>query len=222
MGRKIFITYKHNDDNVNPINNGTTARSYVEELITFFDDTNDIYKGEGNEDLSEFKDETIETHLKEKMRDSSVTIVLISPAMKDDSKNESDQWIPWEISYSLKEIKRNDRTSKTNAILAVVLPDDKILFPYYYFFKTYEKCNCQTPLTDQLFHILKKNMFNIKKPGPVTCSNHLTTNNVFYTRQPSYIHCVTWEDFIKNKEKNLKTAEEIRDKIGEYDITKKV
>lgn len=65
MGRKIFVSYKHSDNQVWPNDYGDTARSYVDYLIkNLLED--EIYKSEGNEDLSEFKDGSIKTHLKKK------------------------------------------------------------------------------------------------------------------------------------------------------------
>ena len=91
MGKKIFVSYKHGDTNIAKIPGYYhSARGYVDYLID--KKLNDeIYKGEGNEDLSEFKDETIRTRLKEKIHDSSITIVLISPNMKEASTLEKDQ-----------------------------------------------------------------------------------------------------------------------------------
>ena len=216
--RKIFVSYKHSDDSVLPLNGETTARAYVDALIDFFEN-DEIYKGEGNEDLSVFKDETIQTHLKDKIYDSSMTLVLISPNMKDLWKQESDQWIPWEVSYSLKEITRAERTSRTNAILAVVLPDRSSSYSYFLEKDTCNLCHCTNFRTDKLFRILRKNMFNIKEPTSNNCPNH-SSNNPAYIGPFSYIYSVKWENFIENKETYLQTAESIREKMDDYEIWK--
>ena len=220
MARKIFVSYKHADDSVHPINGETTARAYVDELIDLFED-DEIYKGEGDEDLSDFKDETIESHLKDKIYDSSLTLVLISPEMKDSEQKESDQWIPWEVSYSLKEITRNGRTSRTNAMLAVVLPDEYLSYSYFLADDTCIICHCRSLYIDRLFQILKDNMFNIKEPTFNNCANH-PSNSPVYTGESSYIHSVKWCDFIEDKETYLQTAEDIKEKIDDYNITKTV
>ena len=217
MARKIFVSYKHSDDSVENLNGETTARAYVDELIELFED-DEIYKGEGDEDLSEFKDETIETHLKDKIYDSSITLVLISPNMKDESENESDQWIPWEVSYSLKEITRNDRTSHTNGMLAVVLPDEDSSYSYFLEDDTCSVCHCRILHRNTLFQILRDNMFNIKEPTYSDCPKHLP--QTVYKGHSSYIYSVKWCDFIGDTDKYLDTAEEIRDNKDDYDITK--
>ena len=218
MARKIFVSYKHSDDSVQPLNYGTTARDYVDEIIELFEG-DEIYKGEGNEDLSEFKDETIATHLKDKIYDSSITLVLISPNMKDIWKKESDQWIPWEIAYSLKEITRNDRTSHTNGILAIVLPDQCSSYSYFLEEDYCRYCHCRALYIYRLFQILGDNMFNIKKPTFNNCSNH-TSNNPVYIGPSSYIYSVKWCDFIQQKETYLQIVEDIKDNIDDYNIKK--
>ena len=137
MGRKIFVSYKYWDTNVYPVQSFSgsipKARDYVSWLEKKFNERSDhIYKGEhDNEDLSLKSEDYIWENLKNRIYDSSITIVLISPNMKEQYKLERSQWIPWEISYSLRETTRSNLTSHSNAVLAVVLPDKHNKYDYY-------------------------------------------------------------------------------------------
>lgn len=128
MGRKVFVSYKYADDDVRhlssvPFYQSTTVRDYVDWLEQQLGKTN-IYKGEHDgEDLSHLAESTIERHLMDKIFDSSVTIVLVSPGMREMHRPDKEQWIPWEIAYSVRLSTRAGRTSQRNALLAVVLPD---------------------------------------------------------------------------------------------------
>ncbi len=220
MGRKIFVSYKYSDCHVQPNSRGNSARAYVDHLIKIFE-CDEIYKGEYNEDLSEFKKDTIKNRLKNKIHDSSITIVLISKGMKQDPKPESDQFIPWEISYSLKEITRSDKTSHTNAVLAVVLPDKDGSYEYYIEDDTCTQCHCITLNTDTLFQILRDNMFNVKDPTFSDCPCH-TQDNPVYIGESSYILSVKWQDFISNMEHYLKISTDIRDDRKSYEIINEI
>ena len=106
MGKKIFISYKYADNQVENLVKGdnSTVRDYVDKFEEKVDSSDDIFKGESDdEDLSDLSDDTIWEKLKDRIYDSSVTNVLISPGMKETGKKDRDQWIPWEVSYSLKE-----------------------------------------------------------------------------------------------------------------------
>lgn len=227
MGRKIFVSYKYGDTQVQDLNLvdntffgihkiQTKARHYVDELCKILEKDDHIFKGEDDgTSLADFSDEYIATSLRDKIYDSSITIVLISKGMKNFTI-EKDQWIPWEISYSLKEYTRNGRTSLSNGLIAVVLPDTYGRYDYYI---THDNvCNCRNLNTNFLFQILRENMFNIKYPTTEMCSN----GNTVYYGDCCYIQSVKWSDFKNNLNYYLNKAIELRDNKHNYNITKTV
>ena len=135
MGRKVFVSYKYKDNDVKKIPDVTQPTwpcDYVDYIKKKILSSDDIYKGENSdEDISSWSDEAIWRHLKDKIYDSAITIVLISPNMKEPRRWQTSQWIPWEISYSVKEMPRNGRTSQRNALLAVILPNRYGSYNYY-------------------------------------------------------------------------------------------
>lgn len=228
MGHKIFVSYKYADNSVYNLNFGenSTVRDYVNELESKIDNSNHIYKGEKEgEDLSNLSEDSIWEKLKEKVRDSTLTIVFISPKMKEEGKRDRDQWIPWEISYSLKETKRKndsgqDITSKTNAMLAVVLPDSTNSYDYYFEEKNCCGSFCITHHTEKLFTILQKNKFNLINATKRDCTND--TNKKIWIGDCSYIKAVKWVDFINNMDKYIDEAYDRMNNIDNYDICKEI
>lgn len=215
MGKKIFVSYKYNDYKVSnlPNNSLTTARHYVDEIQSLLGKDDHINKGENDgEDLSTLTDATIASKLGDKIYDSSITIVLISKGMKDNLP-EKEQWIPWEISYSLREQSRAGRVSKTNAILAVVIPDIEASYDYFYTYN--QQCTCHHYKTDDLFEILSSNMFNKKENNTRFCNGM-----VVYEGHFSYIHSVKWEDFKKDINKHIDIALQINSNKNDYNIKK--
>jgi hypothetical protein len=227
MGRKIFVSYKYGDTQVQDLNiydNSffgvqkiqTKARHYVDELCKILENDDHIFKGEDDgTSLADFSDEYIASSLRDKIYDSSITVVLVSKGMKNWS-SEKNQWIPWEISYSLKEYTRNGRTSLSNGIIAVVLPD--IFGSYDYYITNDNVCNCRNLNTNFLFQILRENMFNIKNPNIEKCSNGSTV----YYGDSCYIQSVKWLDFKNNLNFYLNKAIELRDNKDSYNITKTI
>ena len=207
MGRKIFVSYKYEDTEVYDIEGSFNqkVRDYVDVIERKIDFSDDIYVGEHDgEDMSNFKDPTIETKLKNKIFGSTITIVLISKGMKEKFKEEDDQWIPWEISYSLSQYTRNGRTSSTNALICVVLPDEYNSYDYYYYDNKDEKDSYVNSIS---FEIIKENRDNLKQ-GRYGDKNYAVT--------------VKWKYFIDNMDYYINKAISHQSNYDDYEIKRTV
>lgn len=226
MGHKVFVSYKYGDMQVRALDRGllnifpTKVRDYVNVLQDMITAGVNIWKAEedGN-DLSQLEDDSIWTQLKAKIKDSSVTIVLISKGMRT-IEAEDKQWIAKEVSYSLKEIVSGDRISKSNGLLAVILPDENGSYSYYV--DECAHCNTRTHKTSQLFQILRKNMFNLKDPSQYDSSCFQEHGKVHTGDTHSYAHQVKWDDFVKDYERHINHAVALRDNIHNYEIQKTI
>lgn len=227
MGRKIFVSYKYADNDVyNFAGNlyGCTVRDYVDKFEETIDDSDHIYKGESDgEDLSQLTEETIWNKLKNRIYDSTITIIMLSKGMRVAWKNDKDQWIPREISYSLKEISRINSngdpiTSRTNALLAVVIPDRSNSYSYFTYNKACCASGCRVLLADNLFNIMKGNMFNKKVQNSKKCDDGSTV----YYGDASYMLCVKWDDFINDINSYIDKAYTLQENMDEYNIQKEV
>ena len=230
MGYKIFVSYKYADDSVYPISNPlsmfsfnrSSVRDYVDKLESYFDYTSNIYKGESDdEDLSYLTDEAIWEKLKDRIYDSSVTIVMISPNMKEPNRSERSQWIPWEIAYSLRETTRGDRTSHSNAVLAVVLPDKRYQYNYFTEPFSYQRLDGQCFFgKDSVFSIIRKNMNNKRMYD----SSFFSSKGIYpiSTGNESYIPSVKWDDFIKLPMRYVEYAVRRKENIANYRICREI
>lgn len=228
MARKVFVSYKYKDEKVAKLQDyyyeeidGETKYNYrntrVRDYVDLLQDKigiDNINLGERDgESLENFSDSEIETTLKNKIRQCSVTIVMISKGMKVQNQTQNEQWIPWEISYSLRTVPTGGNTKQMNAVLGVVLPDETGTYDWYY--TSNPNCNCTTNHTGQLFSILKKNMFNIYEKEYRECQGI----KIHITPEPSFIKTVKWNDFMLGENYNtyIEKAIKIRDNKVAYD-----
>ena len=92
MARKTFISYKYSE-----------AQDLRDEILESLGEDATYYQGETSEspDLTDTSTENIKEDLKDMMYNTSVTIVIISPNIKQS------KWIDWELEYCLKRISRS-------------------------------------------------------------------------------------------------------------------
>lgn len=201
MAHKTFISYKYSE-----------AQNLRDNIITALGEDATFYQGETSDspDLTDTSTENIKKNLTHMMYNTSVTIVILSPNIKNS------KWIDWEIEYCLKNISRKGRTSHTNGIVGVIM---KYNSGYRWFKKSVtneDGCVSLSYKNDKVFPIINNNRFN-QTPKKYSCDICKTVNAL----TGSYIAYVEEETFLNNPQKYIDNAYDKSEiDANGYDITK--
>src|SRR5690606_8755872 len=156
MARETFIAYKYSE-----------ATYLRDEIIEKLGNDARYYQGETAEspDMSGEKIDRIKNSLKDMIFQTSVTIVIISPNLKNSD------WVDWEIQYSLKEYKRQSTTSRTNGIVGVIMKYDGSY--EWLISRSQNQDGCTTRFIDdsKLYEIIKNNRYNLNTNNKYSCPN---------------------------------------------------
>jgi hypothetical protein len=186
MAHKTFISYKYSE-----------AQDLRDKIIESLGKDASYYKGETSDspDLTDTSTENIKKNLKDMMFDTSVTIVIISPNMKES------KWIDWEIEYCLKNITRKDRTSHTNGVVGVIMKVDGKYDWFKYSTTNSDNCSVSSYHDFKTFDIINKNRYN-QDPKKYSCDKCKCVNAL----TGSYIAFVEEDDFLGNPIKYINNA----------------
>lgn len=201
MARKTFISYKYSE-----------ARALRDRIIEALGDDATYYQGEtaDSPDLTDTSTENIRKNLKAMMVGTSVTIVAISPNIKES------KWIDWEIEYSLKEIRRADRVLRTNGVVGVIMKIDGG-YDWILTRKTGDDgCSIRTLKSSILYKIINQNRFNRRGDAKYSCSVCKTFDRL----QGSYISLVEEDVFLRNPNKYIENAYDKSQNLENFDISK--
>lgn len=201
MSHKTFISYKYSE-----------ARRLRDDIIDALGEDAAYYKGETSDspNLTDTTTENIKRYLKNMIYDTSVTIVIISPTMKQS------KWIDWEIEYSLKSITRSDRTSHPNGIVGVIMKYNDGYDWFKYTVRNHDGCLSTFYRTEYVYDIINNNRFN-QNPKVYSCNVCKTVDAL----TGSYIAFVEEGDFLNNPSKYIDNAfDKSENDAAGYDLVK--
>lgn len=200
---KTFISYKYSE-----------ARDLRDRIIQAMGENAVYYKGENgfSPNKSDDSDDVIWNYLKNMIWGTSVTIVIISPNMKQSS------WIDSEISYSLKKVTRGETQSQTNGMIAVI---QKVNGSYDWF-----KYSCRQNdghittnyREDLTFSIIARNRGN-QTPIQYCCEfcksiDPMSGSYISYVEEDEFInHCNKYIDMAYQKSLNNHSGYEVHPEL---------
>lgn len=206
MATKVFISFRFSD-----------GKEIKDELVDLFDESTEVINRSEDVDRSQMSEDTIQEYLYEKLKDTSITIVLLTPEAVSYRKNwigNYDDWLYDELRYSLEDRKNN----RTNGVIAVYTDDAKDMIlesSSHYCAHCQETKLCRT--LKSFDNLARKNMLNIKqsyKKNPC--------NNLYDDSYDSYISLVSLAEFKHDYTKYIDNAKDKRDRLYEFNIYKRM
>lgn len=198
MANRVFISFRFKDGN-----------NYKLKLEEKFKSNADIINCSESKDRSQMTEDTIQKYLYDKLRNTSVTLILLTPEAinyKRDYFGKVDDWMYDELRYSLDDREGN----RSNAILAVYTPEAKKYI--------IEENNNNDAITIKDFNnLVRKNMFNVKD------IYKFDKNSKYYnSNYDHYCSLISWDNFISDPNKYIDIALEKRNNIKHYEIIKRI
>lgn len=195
MAHKTFISYKYSE-----------AQGLRDRIIESLGEDATYYRGETSDspDLTDTSTANIKKNLCDMMFDTSVTIVIISPHMKES------RWIDWEIEYCLRKYSRKNRTSHTNGIVGVIMKVDGSYDWFKYQIKNEDGCTVSRYREELVYPIINNNRFN-QDPVIYSCDKCQCVDYLY----GSYIAFVEEEKFLKSPHDFINNAYDKSEKDAE-------
>lgn len=206
MANKVFISFRFNDGN-----------EIKNELLNLFDKSTEVINKSEDVDRSNMSEATIQKYLYDKLRNTSVTVVLLTPNAINHKKgyfNKYDDWMYDEIRYSLSDREGN----RSNGLIAIYTEDVKKLIITENK-HTCSVCNKET-ITNTISNfdnLCRKNMMNVKEGY-----KRNKCNGIYDSNHDSYCSLISLEEFKKDYEYYIKMAFEKRDRINEFNLIKQL
>lgn len=201
MSRRVFISFRYND-----------GHKYKEYLSRLFSASDTVINHSESQDRSNMSEDTIKRYLYDKLRNTSVTIVLLTPQAINHQKKSTiygyvyDDWMYDEIKYSL-----DDRDgNRCNGLIAVYTPEAKNLV-------IESMPNSESTTIKSFDNLVRKNMFNIRKNY-----KHNPKAGIYDSKLDHYCSLVSWDTFINNFDYYIELAAKKRENKEQYDITKRM
>lgn len=215
MARNVFISFRYSD-----------GHKYKDELAGLFDASKDTVDFSEDEDRSQMSEATIQNFLYGKLRQSSVTIMLLTPQAIDYHKKTwinpqtysfetvFDDWIYDEIRYSLEEREGN----ATNGLVAVYVPEAKpnLMTETIHYC---DVCKKSTTVSNVTSHnnLVFRNMMDVKPEY----KKHKCLG-VYDGDFDSYCSLVAYDDFKKNFGDYIDKAYQKRNELYKYNLVKRL
>lgn len=197
MANKVFISFRFSDGN-----------EIKEALVNKFEELDYTINKSENVNRSEMSDETIQKYLYDKLKDTSLTVVLITPQAVEhnlDYWGNIDDWMYDEIRYSLEDRMGN----RTNAMIMVYTEDAKDL--------VIADQNTDVTIVSEFFNLARKNMMNVKSDKKLE-----PRHGLYNSLEDCYVSLVSYDLFLEDPKKYIDNAISKRDRKNDFNLVKRL